>query len=237
MGDQNLLDVIRENARSTTDQGTRFERLALAALTEIEDYGFESVWLWHDWPDRVALGFGGDIGIDIVAHHGDSRLWAIQCKFHRGKVPSAGIERFLAVAQSCPFEKTMLVSTGALNPASQAKLDDAGTQIIGVCDVMRWESVISPASIESLTSGLVGQGRPSEIQTGARIPRSWSCPLNRNGPVDDQPCDGPRYKVYNDLRQSVTTCAVHLHHAHRFLEERSAAESNYDVDGASETEC
>ena len=224
MGEPNLLDVIRENSQSATDQGARFERLAVAALTKIEDYGFESVWLWHDWPDRVQLGFNGDIGIDIVARHVDNGLWAIQCKFHRGKVPSAGIERFLAVARSCPFDKTMLVSTGMLHTASQEQLDEAGTQIVEVSDVMRWESVLDPTCIKSLTSGPAA-GQDFRARRGPTPHISWLCPLKQKAlPGDDSLCGGNSYKVFNDLRQSVTTCDVHLRHAGGWLSQRSTDE-------------
>ena len=53
----------------------------------------------------------------------------------------------------------------------------------------------------------------------------WACPLKRKAlPADEEPCDGARYKVFNDLRQSVTTCDVHLRHAGGWLSQRSTGE-------------
>ena len=55
---------------SAAETGSRFEKLIRRALETAPGYGpdrFSQVWLWSDWPDRGPLGYGADIGIDIVA--------------------------------------------------------------------------------------------------------------------------------------------------------------------------
>ena len=81
------LETLRSEAGGPADTGRRFERLMRRAFeTHPYEYGperFESVWLWSDWPDRKALGYGADIGIDLVAKQTPAYgggLCAIQCK-------------------------------------------------------------------------------------------------------------------------------------------------------------
>ena len=94
------LETLRDEAGGPADTGRRFERLMRRAFeTHPYEYGperFENVWLWSDWPDRKALGYGADIGIDLVAQQTPAYgggLCAIQCKNYaeHHKVPTSGV--------------------------------------------------------------------------------------------------------------------------------------------------
>ena len=83
------------------------------------EYGserFEHVWLWSQWPERTAMGYGADIGIDLVAKqtpaHGGG-LCAIQCKNYAAthEVPTSGVDSFLAASGTEHFSSRILVLT------------------------------------------------------------------------------------------------------------------------------
>ena len=80
-----LLAMLSERYDTPQARGSAFERLMRAGLARHPDiYGprrFKNVWRWMDWPDREAHGYGGDIGIDLVAEQTDDAgggLCAIQ---------------------------------------------------------------------------------------------------------------------------------------------------------------
>ncbi len=82
---EDFLDQLRDEAKNTTDQGTKFESAMAALLPQFPDYDFDDAWLWRDWPQRkeVTRRNAQDVGIDIVARVRDSgEYWAIQCKFY-----------------------------------------------------------------------------------------------------------------------------------------------------------
>jgi predicted helicase len=86
---QELLNELREAARTNRDKGTQFEKLIANYLLADPQYAdrLSDVWLWSEWPDRS----GVDVGIDLVAREratGD--YWAIQCKFYD---PSYSIQK------------------------------------------------------------------------------------------------------------------------------------------------
>ena len=101
------LSTLRSEAGGPADSGRRFERLMRRAFeTHPYEYGperFEHVWLWSDWPERTALGYGADLGIDLVAKQTSAYrggLCAIQCKNYAEahKVPTSGVDSFLAAS-------------------------------------------------------------------------------------------------------------------------------------------
>ena len=130
---------IREQSLSPTARGRRFEELMRSAFESNPEYDFRSVWLWKDWPQRKRHGFGSDIGVDLVAQHQDGGLWAIQCKFYDGTaVPSIEIDAFLATAQASPFDHSLLVTTGRPTANASRKLINAGTRLVGLTELDRW---------------------------------------------------------------------------------------------------
>src|SRR5699024_7208829 len=74
-----LLDRMYNDATSTADQGTRFERFTQSFLQTDPLWAsqFAKVWMWDQWPEK----WGHDSGIDLVAERRDGGLTAIQCKF------------------------------------------------------------------------------------------------------------------------------------------------------------
>lgn len=70
--------VLRDKKRV----GDAFERVALHFLRHDPTVGFDRVWLWDDWPERIRLGLREDQGIDLVAVDGEGKRVGIQVKFH-----------------------------------------------------------------------------------------------------------------------------------------------------------
>ena len=69
-------------ATTADGRGRRFERVCAYLLRHAPEYGLADVWLWREWPDRDASGFGfQDLGIDLVGRTRSGELWAIQAKF------------------------------------------------------------------------------------------------------------------------------------------------------------
>ena len=128
-------------------QGRRFERLAAAALrAHPGEYGrerFEEVWLWGEWPEREALGYGRDVGIDIVARQTPAYGggWcAIQCKFHATEVPTAGVDSFLGASGTADFGSRLLIATARVSKTGMAKVRKAEPrcEVLHTSEMDRW---------------------------------------------------------------------------------------------------
>ena len=106
-----LLDRMYNDATSTADQGTRFERFTQSFLQTDPLWAsqFAKVWMWDQWPEK----WGHDSGIDLVAERRDGGLTAIQCKFfaptHR--VSKGDLDKFLAASGRGGFTERLVVST------------------------------------------------------------------------------------------------------------------------------
>ena len=128
-------------------QGRRFERLVAAALrAHPGEYGrerFEEVWLWGEWPEREALGYGRDVGIDIVARQTPAYgggLCAIQCKFHQREVPTAGVDSFISASATADFASRLLVATERVSKTGMAKVRKAEPrcEVLHTSEMDRW---------------------------------------------------------------------------------------------------
>ena len=135
------LDELRRSASGAVDKGSRFERLMRRAFaTHPYEYGpqrFKRVWLWSDWPGRVEYGSGKDIGIDLVGEQTEAHgggLCAIQCKNYAPdhKVPTSGVNSFLAASEADEFTSRIMVVTSGLTTAGQTKVDNASPR----CEVL-----------------------------------------------------------------------------------------------------
>ena len=145
------LETLRSEAGGPADTGRRFERLMRRAFeTHPYEYGperFESVWLWSDWPDRKALGYGADIGIDLVAKQTPAYgggLCAIQCKNYAEdhKVPTKGVDSFLAASGAAHFSSRILVVTSDLEQAGWTKVKKASPrcEVLGPAHLDSWNA-------------------------------------------------------------------------------------------------
>ena len=79
---EQVLEHIFTTAKSTSEQGTAFEKATVYYLKNDPLYQdmFSDVWLWQDSPTKT----GQDIGIDLVAKDAtDGSYWAIQCKCYQ----------------------------------------------------------------------------------------------------------------------------------------------------------
>ena len=145
------LETLRSEASGPADTGRRFERLMRRAFeTHPYEYGperSEKVWLWSDWPDRAALGYGGDIGIDLVAQQTavyGGGLCAIQCKNYAEdhKVPTKGVDSFLAASGAQHFSDRILVVTSDLEKAGWTKVISASPrcEVLGPARLDSWSA-------------------------------------------------------------------------------------------------
>ncbi|MCY4572782.1 MAG: DEAD/DEAH box helicase family protein [Gemmatimonadetes bacterium] len=99
----------------------------MRVLTDNPEYEIESVYRWADWPERVAeTGLDGrDIGIDLVARHGDGSWIAIQCKCYAptARVGKGQIDSFLAVSQRPAFSMRWIVATCPWTRTAEAQIE------------------------------------------------------------------------------------------------------------------
>ena len=145
---------IRERALSSSEKGRLFEKVMRAAFEANPEFDFEHVWLWNDWPERTARGYGADIGVDLVAQRSNGGLVPVQCKFYdQSTVPSDAIDKFLATALSKQFDYPILVTTGTVAKNAATKLIQGGTKIIDLAHLETWpvdwlKGLEDPESVE-----------------------------------------------------------------------------------------
>ncbi len=127
-GGVDLVAMLAERYESPQARGAAFERLMQRALQCHPDvYGpqrFARVWRWAEWPEREALGYGADIGIDLVAEQADDAgggLCAIQTKaYATGRVDKGAVDSFISASATDDFTARLLVLTAP--PTAQARL-------------------------------------------------------------------------------------------------------------------
>ena len=130
---------IRERALSASEQGRMFEQVMRAAFEINPEFDFEHVWMWNDWPERTELGYGVDIGVDLVARRRDGGRVGVQCKFYKdAKVATNSINKFLALALNDDFDGSILVTTGQVPKHAATKLIKGGTKLIDLADLESW---------------------------------------------------------------------------------------------------
>ena len=124
-----LAAIRAESGGDNTAAGERFEELTAAALREHPgEWGrdrFEAVWRWMEWPERENRGFGGDIGVDLVARQTQAwggGLCAVQVKFREREIPTKEIDSFLAAAPENIFASAIVVTTADLSRVGMKKL-------------------------------------------------------------------------------------------------------------------
>ena len=130
---------IRERALSASEKGRMFEQVMRAAFEINPEFDFEHVWMWNDWPERTELGYGVDIGVDLVARRRDGGRIGVQCKFYKdAKVATDSINKFLALALNDDFDGSILVTTGQVPKHAATKLIKGGTKLIDLADLESW---------------------------------------------------------------------------------------------------
>lgn len=113
---EEALQIIRDKASNTTEQGNAFERLVKVFLendpTQTQQYS--KVWHYTDWAQDHPEYPSTDTGIDIIAEMKDDEGYcAIQCKFYQSgsAIKREGINAFLAAATSYDFTRLVLIDT------------------------------------------------------------------------------------------------------------------------------
>jgi predicted helicase len=109
---EDILDDYLFKSTSTTERGTKFERLIESFLTTDVQWAalYDEVWMWNDWPGH----HGHDTGIDLVARERDTgNLVAVQCKFYDPSTTlyKQHIDTFLSESGKHPFAGRLIVST------------------------------------------------------------------------------------------------------------------------------
>lgn len=107
---KDVLDKIRKESKSTTDLGTKFERMMKDFFTSDKHYKdrFKDVKLWSEYEGKD----GHDTGIDLVATEWNGDQCAIQCKCYAddGHLDMNKVATFLASATK--YKNKILVYTG-----------------------------------------------------------------------------------------------------------------------------
>ncbi len=144
-----VLDLLRERFETAHDRGTAFERLMRQAFRCHPDlYGpqrFKNVWRWMEWPDREAQGYGGDVGIDLVAEQtveAGGGLCAIQTKAHfGGRIDKAAVDSFISASSGSPFSARLLVLTAPLTAQAQTMVERAvpRCEVLHRSDLESWQ--------------------------------------------------------------------------------------------------
>ena len=136
------LETIRRVSSSPRGVGGRFERLMCRVLLEhpgeFRDR-FTQVVPWDEWEGRD----GPDSGIDLVALDVDGGQWAIQTKCYRdARAPEAGVDSFLAKANTAQFQHRMFISASRASPPvtrpGLRKLRQAGCRVLYHGDLAQW---------------------------------------------------------------------------------------------------
>ena len=176
-----VFKALRRTSDSPQERGLIFERVMRAAFEKNPQYSdrFKRVWLWADWPQRAALDYGGDSGVDLVAEEHDGGVCAIQCKLYdpTATVPSKHINSFLAEAGKEPFTSSLLVTTGRLTDQSWSKVVSATKrcEVLSGYELDRWplhwdECFDDPGTVEF---GERAEPRPDQAEALEAIAKGF----------------------------------------------------------------
>ena len=104
---------------------------------------FKNVWLWMEWPDREAHGYGGDVGIDLVAEQAESAgggLCAIQTKAHLdGRIDKKAVDSFISASSGSAFAARLLVLTAPMTAQARTMVEQA----VPRCEVLHRSDLTS----------------------------------------------------------------------------------------------
>ena len=128
-----LLELLEHRFETPQSRGKAFERLMQQAFRRHPDvYGpqrFKNVWRWMEWPDRQAHGYGGDVGIDLVAEQTESAgggLCAIQTKAHmEARIDKKAVDSFISASAGSAFSARLLVLTAPLTAQARTMVEQA----------------------------------------------------------------------------------------------------------------
>ena len=131
--DVGLLDLLEHRFETPQSRGKAFERLMQQAFRRHPDvYGpqrFKNVWRWMEWPDRQAHGYGGDVGIDLVAEQTESAgggLCAIQTKAHmEARIDKKAVDSFISASAGSAFSARLLVLTAPMTAQARTMIEQA----------------------------------------------------------------------------------------------------------------
>lgn len=190
---EDALKMIRAESDSHARAGRTFEELVAEALRAHPDrWGkerFSQVWTWKDWPGRAAAGYesAADIGVDLVAEQ--TPEWgggpcAVQCKMYSGKVPTKGVDSFLAAAPESIFRTALLVVTAPVDANGLKKMEARSggkTLDIGKMDdwVEDWRELVPRAAPVKLREPVRKSPKPHQEEALAKIRAGWESGADR----------------------------------------------------------
>ena len=113
---QVALQIIRDRASSTTEQGKAFERLVKVFLENdpTQKQQYNKVWHYADWAQKHTEYPSTDTGIDLVAEMKDEEgFCAIQCKFYQpgSSITKASMDSFISASSTSDFVRLILIDT------------------------------------------------------------------------------------------------------------------------------
>ena len=134
LGEPAVMRALRTRSDSPQERGRMFERLLRAAfMAHPGEYGpqrFKEVWLWREWPQRERLGYGVDVGIDLVAELTEAwggGLCAVQAKLHdpATTISKSDVDSFLSASGAGWCQARLLVVTAPLGPNASLMVQQA----------------------------------------------------------------------------------------------------------------
>ena len=113
---QAALQIIRDKASNTTEQGKIFERLVKVFLEKdpIQIQQYSKVWHYEDWAKKHPEYPYTDTGIDLVAEMKDGEgFCAVQCKFYQpgSSITKASMDSFISATSTPDFVRLILIDT------------------------------------------------------------------------------------------------------------------------------
>src|SRR6056297_2302728 len=112
---ERILRSYRDAAITKREQGTYFERLAVAffANDPVQAEEYEAVWSWSDWAREHGWD-ATDVGIDLVAKlRNEDGFAAIQAKFFAAdtRIQKSHIDSFISASGKEPFRRRVVLDT------------------------------------------------------------------------------------------------------------------------------
>ncbi len=92
-------------------KGVQFEHFVKWFLKNDPEWStqVDEIWLWDEYPKR----WGPDLGIDLVFHHKNKEIWAVQAKCYSTEYPikKSDVDTFLSESNRQGIDKRLLISS------------------------------------------------------------------------------------------------------------------------------
>ena len=121
-----LIEEAINTVESAPEGGEWLERLTAETAPLIREWGIASAWIWQEWPEREAFGYGlKEFGIDVVAKRHDGALVAIQCKSRAGGggggIAYSELAKFVTASTPTDWSERWLIVNRDAGPNKEAQ--------------------------------------------------------------------------------------------------------------------